>query len=64
MNDREVAYSLLTILQSYAPDAAAQRELSDTMNTVDSKQAAKVMANMLSDGLNYGNWPWVNFSKV
>jgi Asp-tRNA(Asn)/Glu-tRNA(Gln) amidotransferase B subunit len=64
VNYRSEAYILLGMLQRIAPTGRAQQQCADMYNealkhTGDNKELAKIMANSLADGLNYGNWPWV-----
>lgn len=63
-DERGVAYSLLGILQSYAPTGVAQMKCTEAYNQAQADGAtghdlAKAMAGALSDGLHHGNWPWV-----
>lgn len=63
MNASERVYALLTVVQSHAPNGTEQQKVADLANGVVTQfgpeQAEKVLAGMLADGLNYGNWPWV-----
>jgi hypothetical protein len=55
------AYTLLRMLQGYAPNGAAQQKCSEMYNEAiaDGPKAAMLtMLGALSDGLKYGNWPW------
>lgn len=58
------AYQLLSIIQGHSENAKQSKIVSDMYNSVPESEREKVMANALVDGLNYGNWPWVNYSNV
>lgn len=58
------SYRLLSVLQDYAPNGQAQEVCSQMYNKAIDDAASKeeldsMLATMLSDGLNHGNWPWV-----
>jgi hypothetical protein len=57
-------YKLLTVLQSYAPDEAAQvlvtKQLHEAQAEGASESALELMlAGAIVDGLRFGNWPWI-----
>jgi hypothetical protein len=57
------AYSLLRILQHYAPDGPAQEACSRLLHEMQAEGASgryldMMLAGMLLDGLRDGNWPW------
>lgn len=57
------AYRLLGILQSHAPTATEQQMCTELTWKAESDGAThedieKMLVGVLSDGLNYGNWPW------
>jgi hypothetical protein len=63
MTDKERAYSLLTVLQSYAPDAGAQQLCTDEQaqarrDNPRDPEGVRYAALAIADGLMYGNWPW------
>lgn len=59
MDDREAAYQLLSVAQSYAPTGKEQNQLSKIFNSIPSdREKILAMAGILTDGLRYGNWPW------
>jgi len=55
-------------LQRFAPDAAAQTECATQFNDqsrhLDPLEMVKWLAHALTDGLDYGNWPWTEFNNV
>lgn len=68
-------YILLGILMKHAPDAKAQallsqkysnicREVALDMGSGWDLEVEKTMAVMLSNGLQYGNWPWSTMPGV
>jgi hypothetical protein len=63
MQHPDVPYQLLTILQYYAPNGAAQQQASDIYNEMfkegqATKEIACHLSGILHDGLRSGNWPW------
>lgn len=73
------AYQLLGILQSYAPTGKEQYEVSkwynrlretiqtdlfcDTALEIEA-EIEKALINILADGVNHGNWPWIETPKI
>jgi hypothetical protein len=60
---KEHAQKLLGIIQSFAPNGAAQEVAAQVYREADAKfptdlELVRAMTNVLADGLNYGNWPW------
>lgn len=59
------AYNLLSTIRAYAPDGPAQGVVSEAYNRAyvdshgESEPVVKMLAGVLLDGLNHGNWPWV-----
>jgi hypothetical protein len=54
---------LLQVLQSHAPDEAAEGWCRKAVSQAQAYSATeddieKMLATALSDGLNHGNWPW------
>jgi hypothetical protein len=62
-DDRENAYKMLGILQSYAPTGKEQQQLADIYNGCladGHRRTVQVFAGILHTGLTYGNWPWTS----
>lgn len=61
----DASYQLLGILQGYAPTGSAQEKCSELYREAQSEGRAgreldKILAGAIYDGLNSGNWPWVD----
>lgn len=59
-----VAFELKLTLARIAPEGEPQivlTKISNQMcaNGLTAREKAREWANMLTDGLNHGNWPWV-----
>lgn len=62
VEEEKIAYSLLTILQSYAPNGDAQAKCTDYYNLIYKEDYSNLnirLVNALHDGLTYGNWLWL-----
>lgn len=62
-------YTLLGLLQSYAPNGPAQQHCTNMVHAAERDGASdmdveKMLVNAISDGLTHGNWPWVNSMQV
>lgn len=62
-------YKLLSIVQSYAPNADAHQKAADKYNEVvkeaqSEDEATRWMTWVLHDGLSYGNWPWMDHKGI
>ncbi len=69
MASQSRAYRLLGILKEHAPNGAAQEACTNLYHKVSMDGGSdldleKAMAGALTDGLNYGNWPWNMPPKV
>jgi hypothetical protein len=62
MEDRDVAYQLLGILQHYAPTGAEQQLVANLYNEIKAEGSDRKLvielSGMLIDGLAEHNWPW------
>lgn len=68
VDESRIGYALLSILQAYAPTGIAQQRCTELYHQAQRDEPSLhrqvvSMANALSDGLNYGNWPWVFEAK-
>jgi len=62
------AYKLLGVLQDYAPNQEARILCSKMLNEMRADklpepQVEERLVDAISDGLKYGNWPWVDVNK-
>lgn len=68
MQDRdyiELGRKMLGIVQAFAPNGAEQANLAEMyskciVETRSYKHGFRMLVEILSDGLTYGNWPWIN----
>lgn len=63
----DTSYQLLGILRHYAPTGSAQEACANLYREAQrdgnaGRELDKILAAALYDGLNAGNWPWVNVS--
>ena len=60
----DLTYNLLTVLQAYAPTGTEQGQVAQTVNEMRAagepeRNIQLTLAGSITDGLRYGNWPWV-----
>lgn len=67
--NQTIAYRILEMLQEKAPNGKAQEICVDVYRNIqtsvgfDKDEADRQMVGILYDGLAYGNWPWIVFTK-
>lgn len=63
MSHSSRVYTLLGLLQSYAPNGSAQSACADLYHSAHTagatpKEIELTLVGAINDGLRYGNWPW------
>lgn len=64
VEELEIAYKLLGILQAYAPTGTAQQRCADWYNNLQKEGVTAgdiviALTGCIRDGKMHGNWPWI-----
>jgi len=63
IDHKKNAHTLLSVLQTYAPTGKEQQECTELHNSISNEREREyTMLYALTDGINYGNWPWIDFN--